>query len=385
MPFFHDRVEIADKAARITRDGYLVADALVGRANNIQEYRAAELGLTDRKPDEVVRVFRPEKVVFSKDALATLAHRPITIDHPSDRVTAENWRELSVGDVGGDIVRDGEFIRVPVKVMDAGGVKAVQTTHREFSLGYSASLDMTPGEYQGEAYDCALSDASYNHLAACRSARGGSDLRIVDERPDDRRKPANEAPVSSNPSGHDGPQNPLGDAEMPHTLIIDGLQVPDVSDAAKAAIEKLQGQVRDGATALSDAQTQVATLTTDKATLDAKVTTLEKQLADSKLSPQQLRDAAKAYQGTVDKAKALGVAVGDDMDEPAIMKAVVSAKVGDAAKDWNDTQIAASFATLTSDVQAPVSDSLRTVINSGVATIGDVRAVRDAHRASRYN
>jgi hypothetical protein len=44
MPFFTDRVEIADKAARITRDGYLVADALVGKANNIQEYRAAELG-----------------------------------------------------------------------------------------------------------------------------------------------------------------------------------------------------------------------------------------------------------------------------------------------------------------------------------------------------
>lgn len=172
---------------------------------------------------------------------------------------------------------------------------------------------------------------------------------------------------------------------MPHTVIVDGLQVTEVSDSAKVAIEKLQGQVKDGATALTDAQAQVATLTTDKATLDAKVVTLEQQLKDAKLTPQQLRDAAKAYQTTVDKAKALGVAVGDDMDEPAIMTAVVSAKVGDAAKDWNDTQIAASFATLTKDAQTPVNDSLRSTITSGVVGLADARAVRDAARASRYN
>ena len=41
--FFHDRATISGKA-RITREGYFVADALVAKANNIQDYRAVELG-----------------------------------------------------------------------------------------------------------------------------------------------------------------------------------------------------------------------------------------------------------------------------------------------------------------------------------------------------
>src|SRR5690606_9551414 len=51
-----------------------------------------------------------------------------------------------------------------------------------------------------------------------------------------------------NPGGGGNPTQD-GDYTMPHTLIIDGLQVPNVSDEAKAAIEKLQGQV----TAANDA------------------------------------------------------------------------------------------------------------------------------------
>lgn len=377
MLILTDRAEIKG-SARITRDGYLVADALVGKANNIQEYRAAELGLTDRQPDEIVRVFRPESVVFDAKALATLAHRPITLDHPAEAVTAENWKRFAVGDVGDEVIRDGERIRVPIKVMDADAVDSIAKDRQEFSLGYAATLDFTAGDHDGQAYDAALASVSYNHLAACRNARGGAELRIVDEREPDRRKPQPGQPLLSEPTK-------LGDGKMPHTLIIDGLQVPNVSDEARAAIEKLQGQLRDAAAAKAEAETQVATLTTDKATLDAKVTTLEKQVADAKLTPQQLRDAAKAYQGVVDQAKALGVTVTDDMDEPSIMKAVVASRVGDAAKDWNDVQIAASFATLAKDTKAaPVADSVRTVIASGVASIQDGRAIRDAARVSRY-
>lgn len=145
------------------------------------------------------------------------------------------------------------------------------------------------------------------------------------------------------------------------TIMLDGLKV-DLSDAeaVQAAFTKLETRAKDAEGKAAAAETQVAALTTDKATLDAKVVTLEQQLADAKLSPQQLRDAAKAYQAVADKAKALGVEVGDDMDEPAIMKAAVSAKLGDAAADWNEHQIAASFATLTVDVK-PGTPALRIV------------------------
>jgi hypothetical protein len=381
VPFFTDRVQIAG-SARITRDGYFVADALVGKANNIQEYSAAELGITDRKPSDTIRVFRPEDEVFAKDALATLAHRPITIDHPSENVTAENWRKLAVGDVGGEIARDGEFIKVPLKVMDAGAVDAIQTDHREFSLGYAATLDFVDGEYQSQPYDAVMRNFRYNHLAAVTAARGGPELRIVDERPDDRRKPNGTGPVSS-------PQDQAGKVTMPHTLIIDGLQVTEVSDQAKAAIEKLQGQVKD-------AQTQVGTLTADLATAngtiqtrDGEIAALNAKLKDAEVTPARLQQLADARAKLIADAKKVDPnVVTDGRTDAEIRKAVVTTKLGDSAKDMADAAIDGAFAVLAA-TPTVANDGLRAVITGGTAAVGDAAAdyakARDAAKANISN
>lgn len=342
-----DRASISG-SARITRDGYLVADALVARANNIQDYSAAELGVTDRAPTDRIRVFRPESEVFSRDALASLAHRPVTLDHPTQDVNSANWRDLAVGDTGGEVIRDGEFVRVPLKVMDSAAIDSIQRDRREFSLGYSLTLDMTPGEHAGQAYDAVARDLRYNHLAAVRSARGGPQLRIVDERTDPK-EPAMKIKI--------------GDAEVDATN----------GEAVRVAVDALNVKFTSLNDAKTAAETALAAAVTDKSTLEAKVTTLETQLADAKLTPAKLRDAARAYQAVCDKAKALGVTVTDEMDEPAIMQAVVSAKLGDAAKDWTAEQIAASFASLAKDVK--VADT--TVHDIGRPTIADQDKARD--------
>lgn len=340
-----DRATISGPA-RITRDGYFVADALVARANNIQDYTAAELGLTDRAPTDRVRVFRPEAEVFSKDSLASLAHRPITLDHPADPVNATNWRDLAVGDVGDEIVRDGEFVRVPLKVMDAAAIDSIKSDRREFSLGYQLTLDTTPGEFNGEAYDAVARDIRYNHLAAVRRARGGQDLRIIDERTQPKEPPM---------------KIKIGDAEVDATN----------GEAVRIAVDALNTKLAALDKRAADAEAEVAALTTDKATLEAKVTTLEQQVADAKLTPEQLRDAARSFAQTAAKAKALGVEVSDDMDEPAMRKAAVTAKLGDAAKDWTDDQIAISFATLTADVKDD---------GATIHDIGKPKAVNDADK-----
>jgi hypothetical protein len=379
MPFFTDRVEIADKAARITRDGYLVADALVGRANNIQEYRAAELGLTDRAPDEVIRIFRPADKVFAKDALASLAHRPITLDHPAENVTAENWRRLAVGDVGDEIVRDGEFIRVPIKIMDGPAIASVQSDRREFSLGYSANLDFTPGVHDGQAFDAVMEGFRFNHLAAVKLARGGSDLRIVDERTDDdRRKPAEQAPVSS-------PKAQPRDATMPHTLIIDGLQVPNVSDEAKAAIEKLQGQVKDANTQVGTLTADLATANTTIQTRDGEIVALNAKLKDAEVTPERLQQLADARAKVIEDAKAIDPkVVTDGKTDAEIKKAAVTARLGDAAKDMADAAIDGAFRALVGST--PATDAVRATIASGTVTAGDARVdydkARDAQKKS---
>lgn len=359
----YDRAEIKGNA-RITKDGYFVADALVARANNVQTYFAHELGLTDRDPQSLVRVFRPAEEVFHKDAMASIAHRPITLDHPAGEVSAENWKALAVGDVGDEIVRDGEFVRVPFRVMDAKAIESIRTDHREFSLGYAAMLDLTPGEHDGQPYDAVASKFRYNHLAAVKAARGGAELRIIDERtysPDDNggNNPSERRETSSSQYGEK--------RVATKTILVDGLQV-EVTDAAEAAINKLTLQLADAASAKATVETELATAKTEIATKDAEIVTLKQAIEDAKVTPAQLRDAAKAYAAVCGKAKALGATFAEDADAEAIMKAVVDAKMGDAAKGWTAEQIAASFAVLTKDAKVETPDPLRDAITGGVHT-----------------
>lgn len=101
MTVLHDAVEIS--GTRRTADGYLVADARVARTG-IQTYAGFEvdpdgsLGLRDKA---TVRVYRPDDEVFADAAMRSYAYRPVTNDHPSEAVTADNWRDVSVGQTGG--------------------------------------------------------------------------------------------------------------------------------------------------------------------------------------------------------------------------------------------------------------------------------------------
>jgi hypothetical protein len=359
MVQLYDRAFI-DGPARITREGHFVAKARVARANNIQDYAPAELGLAPKPDGSPYRIFRPEAAIFAKDSLATALHRPIVINHPKEDVNAANWKALSVGDTGGEIMRDGDTMVVPIMVMDAKGVDAVQSTHPEFSWGYSANLDMTPGKFGDEAYDGSITPPHYNHLAMCPRARGGSDLRvtdalvIVDERPSHNQ----EQPMKIK----------IGDAEVD----------PTNGEAVSIAVGAVMKKLGDAETALATVQTQLTDANAKVATLETEKATLEKKLGDATLTPEKLRDAAKSYAQVTAQAKALGVTVTDAMDEPAIMKAVVEAKMGDTAKGWDDKQIAASFAVLAKD--AKVETTRHTAPNGQPVNLGDARASVDTAR-----
>lgn len=369
MIVFRDRATIKGDA-RITPEGYFVADALVARANNIQEYRASELGLTDRAADEVVRVFRPEAEVFAADSLATAAHLPVTMDHPPVMVDATNWREYSRGDTDAQVMRDGEFMRIPLRVTDAAAVTSVRNERKEFSLGYSADLKLEAGVFDGQAYDASVTKIRYNHLAACRTARGGPELRIVDERPDSPRQP------EGNP--------------MPHIVMVDGLPV-DVSNAQTAeTVVKSAITARDTANgALEASQQALATANQTIAARDAEIVGLKDAAEKSKLTPQQLRDAAGAFARTLATAKALGATVTDAMDEQAIKDAVVAHKL--PGKTYaTDSERNAAFDVLASavkpaDVADAAADPLRAMLADGKPqTQGDQQAAFNDARAKRF-
>lgn len=352
----------ANMTARICADGSLVADVRAARVG-IQTYLGNEvdpdgsLGLRDKG---TVRVYRPEEEVFNKDSMATFAAAPFTIDHPTVPVDSSNWRALGVGEVNGDVVRDGGFVRVPVIVRDSAAVEKVRTSHKQLSMGYSCTLDATPGTApDGQAYDAVQRNIRINHIAAVTAARGGPELKISDER---------------SPSTND-----RKDGTMPHILIVDGLQVPNVSDEAKACIEKLQGQLTAKDTAIADAKAEH-----DKAIakLDAKVEELEGKVVDQA----QIDALADAKADTVAKAKAV---CGDKLPDTAgktvgeVRRMALDAK-GIDCTDKSDDYIEARFDALTADAEGTRDSKVESFTPRANVTT-DAAATVTALRTARYS
>ena len=234
MQKFTDRAMLSKP--RKTADGYLVGEVRCARTG-CQQYRASEIGLTG---DQAVTVYRPDEAVFDKASLATYAGKPVTLNHPPVQVTADNWKAYAIGDIGTDIARDGEFVSVPYKIMDAAAIAAIDAGTREVSMGYTSGIEYRDGVApDGTPYQAVqVGPIKINHLAIVPRARGGSQLRIGDAADNWGASPLTDAEMKG--------------AEMPELrkIMVDGLQV-ETTDAAAMAIEKLQGQLaaRDAADA----------------------------------------------------------------------------------------------------------------------------------------
>src|SRR5215471_14634534 len=171
-----------DAQLRESADGYLLAVPRVARTG-IQTYKGFEIGRPDLND---VRVYRPPDQVFDKKAMSSLAWRPITLDHPPETVNSSNWREYGVGQSSGDVARDGEYIRVPMMVMDAAAISAVRNGKAQLSVGYGARLVWGDGKTpSGESYHATQTQIRANHIAIVSQARGGSALRLGDATAED--------------------------------------------------------------------------------------------------------------------------------------------------------------------------------------------------------
>ncbi|MEO9299007.1 DUF2213 domain-containing protein [Devosia alba] len=170
----------ADAAAslegyRLTADGFLVADVRFARTG-IQTYAGFEL---DRRDLPTVSVYRPGAEVFSANAMRSFAGRPLTLGHPVEAVSAQTWRQHSIGRMGEEITRDGEFVRGTVIVQDAAGIEMIRNGTRELSAGYQCEIQWETGQTSdGQGYQAVQRTIRGNHVAIVGRARAGSACRI---------------------------------------------------------------------------------------------------------------------------------------------------------------------------------------------------------------
>lgn len=350
------QIQLTDKAeingVRVTSDGYVTGFARVARTG-IQEYMAAELGITDGDPTRIVRVYRSEAEVFSKDSLSTYAYRPVTSNHPDVQVTADNWKEHSRGQTGPDIARDGEFVQVPMVLMDRAIIKEWEDGKRELSMGYSAEIVMTDGVTpEGEKYDAIQKNLRMNHLALVSRARGGDKLKLGDSK--------TEGPLVTT-----------------KTIMFDGISI-EVTDAGAQAIEKLQSKLTDASAKAAEADVAHKAAIADKekelATKDAEIDALKSKVLDDAAIDKRVQERADL----IATAKSVADQDYSGMSVDQIRAKAVSTKLGDAAiKDKSVEYVNARFDILAED---SVKDPHRQVVApNNTAPAGTPKAMQDAH------
>lgn len=214
-----------------TDEGFLVLPARIARTG-IQEYYAFEMGLSDRKPDEVVRVYRPADEVFSEDSLKSFANKPLTDDHPPELVDSSNFRKYAVGHSGPQVSQDGMFATAILHFTDAEAIKKIESGKVELSNGYKSDIEWTSGVTpDGEQYDAIQRNIRGNHIALVVKGRCGPSCKVADNKPTDK-------------------------SETIMKIVIDGVDF-EVSDQVAQAVGKLQRDLKDAEKEAEDTEEEM--------------------------------------------------------------------------------------------------------------------------------
>jgi hypothetical protein len=376
---FTDAVTVS--GTRRTAEGYLIADANAVRSG-IQLYAGSEVG----KPElPVVRVYRAEDQVRDVNSLRSFSHAPVTLDHPTELVTADNWKALAVGEVSTEAAWDGSRIRLPLILKDGAAIKEVEAGKRELSAGYTCDLVWEAGKTpSGEAYDARQTNIRANHVAIVDRGRAGSECRIGDA----DRHVWGPAPITPTPEKE---TRAMSDALR--TVVVDGLSVTTTDQGAQA-ITKLMKDLESSAAKLVDAEKahHAKLADVDKAHADAiklKDTELAKKDAEidglkaKVLSDADLDKRVAARAELIGKAKAVAKDVKTDgLSDAAIRKAAVTAVLGDVdMAGKTDAYIDARFDILVEDAAKAKPDAFRQAVQQGVQPVVDGSAATTAHKA----
>lgn len=358
---FTDAVTVS--GTRRTADGYLIAEAKSVRTG-IQLYSGDEVG----KPSmPIVRVYRPADQVFADASLQSFTHAPVTMNHPDEAVTADNWKELAVGEVSTAAKKDGEWVHLPLILKDAKAISAVEDGKRELSAGYTCELvwgdGVTP---DGQKFNATQTNIKINHLAIVDRARAGSQARIGDG-----------ASWGAAPFIPD--HNPKKETIMTlKTVTVDGIPV-EVTDQGAVVISTLQTRLADANAKAEKAEAAhtaaIAAKDAELAKKDAELDALKgKVLSDADLDK---RVQERADLITVAKSIAKDVKT-EGLSDAGIRKAVVVAKIGDAAIAGKaDAYIDARFDLLVEDAAKGAADPFAAVVKDGVKSSTNLTADED--------
>ncbi|MDP3351823.1 MAG: DUF2213 domain-containing protein [Hydrogenophaga sp.] len=224
-----------------TPEGFLICHDVPIARTGTQMYGADEVPV-EAGPDGLIRIDRLPDQVFRPETLASFEGKPVTVEHPNDFVTPENWQRLAVGFVQN--VRRGEGIQddlivADLVITDEAAIRYVNETLPEVSAGYTAEYEQTqPGRGVQR-------DIVGNHVALVERGRAGPRCSIQDHegKPDDM-KTKDSKPAKGKPHGLISRLKAFLDSEAEKEEMKDA-DDPDDKEGEKEAKEKEEAKAKD--------------------------------------------------------------------------------------------------------------------------------------------
>jgi hypothetical protein len=355
-----------------TTEGFLTGRAIV-TSIGVFTYRNAD-GSTSRE-------LRLPEEVFSTESLASMKLKPVTNDHPTEKVTPANAKELAVGNLGSnpssttqeydwngkytplEKLTDGLHVAIDMTINQEPAIEDVLNGKRALSMGYECEIEKADegAAWLGMAYDSIQRNIRYNHCAIVDEARAGDAARIRLDGKDVEAgntflgihlDSGDAVRVDINPSGETGgDQAHYQEVKTMKYRLDNGMEydAPEgfvqayvsMKEKADSADKALSKEREDHKAALSqlEAERDPAKDRADKAEAEAK-----KAKEDAAVSPDRVRAAAKEMAALYDAADRAGVEVKDDMADLDIKKAVITAVFPKAdLKDKDAAYISARY------------------------------------------
>ena len=135
----------------LTPEGFLCCyDVPIARTGTML-YAQGEVPV-EAGADGIIRIHRDPEEVFAPIAMASFNGKPVTNDHPPQKVDPLSWKDYSVGVAlnphrGDGALLDSDFLYADLLIQDADAIRDVREGKREVSAGYDAEYtQIRPGE-----------------------------------------------------------------------------------------------------------------------------------------------------------------------------------------------------------------------------------------------
>lgn len=169
--------QISEKISE-TPEGFLLCEEVPITRTGYLEYSSNETPIKATDGSAVILVSREEEEVFSDETIASFEGKPVTIGHPPEFVSPENWKQLTVGITQN--VRRGQGLAsdkliADLLITDISAIPLVKDGElREVSCGYEADY-VQSGNAIGQQINI-----RGNHIALVTKGRAGPTCAIHD-------------------------------------------------------------------------------------------------------------------------------------------------------------------------------------------------------------